>query len=72
MTPDIHQLLNLSEAERLLLAQDLWDSIITWMERQPVDPVQRPWIAARTAYADRLDAEWFGYDDVVTSRQRDA
>ena len=54
-----------SAAERILLAQDLWDSVIGVAEPSALLPSELQWLRHRVDYADRLDAEWFVWDDIL-------
>jgi putative addiction module component (TIGR02574 family) len=47
----------LSIEERLALAQQLWDSVATDLERQPLTPAQRAELERRVAAADANPAD---------------
>ena len=55
MTIDLDEL---SAAERILLVQELWDSVVSDAESLPLTLEERRWVDERVGYADRLDAEW--------------
>jgi putative addiction module component (TIGR02574 family) len=47
----------LSIEDRLALAQELWDSVVTDLEREPLTPAQRAELERRVAAADANPAE---------------
>jgi putative addiction module component (TIGR02574 family) len=65
MTHNNLDLDSLSCAERLLLVQALWDSLVEVAEPIPLNEAELRWLEDRIAYADRLDAEWFSFDQLV-------
>lgn len=72
--PYIHDYTALSVPERIVLAQDLWDSVIGEAETLPLNPSEAQWLKQRITYADRLDAEWFGLQEILAgihSRRQD-
>ncbi len=59
--PDIS---HLSPAERILLAQALWDSLLPSQESQPLTPAQQQEIERRLAAAERGEISYSSWEDV--------
>lgn len=54
----------LSIKERLALAEQLWDSVATYLERQPLTDAQRAELERRIAAADANPAEGVAWEVV--------
>lgn len=63
-----NDLAHLSMSERILLVQELWDSVLEQAETMPITPSESRWLEERVSYADRLDAEWFSFDQILAAR----
>jgi putative addiction module component (TIGR02574 family) len=59
--PDIS---HLTPAERILLVQTLWDSLVPIQEREPLTPAQQQEIERRLAAADRGEMSYSSWEDV--------
>lgn len=59
---------SLGQAERILLVQDLWNSVLDSAESLPLNPAEHHWLGERVAYAQRLDAEWFSFEQITAAR----
>jgi hypothetical protein len=72
-TPSIEQLdlASLSTAERLLLAQELWDSVVGDVDAFPMTAEERRWIEQRVANAREPDTRWHTVADVLAFARRD-
>jgi putative addiction module component (TIGR02574 family) len=55
---------SLTPAERILLVQELWDSLAPAQESQPLTPAQLQEIKRRLAAADRGEITYSSWDDV--------
>lgn len=62
---------SLSTAERLLLAQDLWDSVVADADAFPMTDEERRWIERRAAEARNPDTTWHTTEDVLAFARRD-
>lgn len=54
----------LSAAERILLAEDLWDSVATEQDAPALTPTQREELQRRLAAADRGEMTYASWQDV--------
>ena len=54
----------LSPAERILLAEDLWDSLATEQHAPPLTPQQQEELQRRLAAADRGEITYASWPDV--------
>jgi putative addiction module component (TIGR02574 family) len=54
----------LTPAERILLVQELWDSLAPAQESQPLTPAQQQEIERRLAAADRGEITYSSWEDV--------
>ncbi len=55
---------HLTPAERILLVQELWDSLAPGQESQPLAPAQQQEIERRLAAADRGEITYASWEDV--------
>ena len=65
------ELLELSAAERILLAEDLWDSVATTPENVPVTDAQRRELDGRLAAQERdprAGADWEAVKGRISKR----
>jgi putative addiction module component (TIGR02574 family) len=63
MTDEI-DITRLSPAERILLAEDLWDSLAAGQEPPPLTPAQFEELERRLAAADRGEMSYSSWDDI--------
>jgi len=63
MTTDI-DITRLTRAERILLVQELWDSLAPSQASQPLTPVQQQELERRLASADRGEVSYSSWEDV--------
>jgi putative addiction module component (TIGR02574 family) len=54
----------LSAAERILLAEDLWDSVAAEQNAPPLSPAQTDELQHRTAAADRGETTYSSWSEV--------
>jgi putative addiction module component (TIGR02574 family) len=55
---------HLTAAERILLAEDLWDSVTAEQEAPPLNPAQQEELQRRLAAADRGEVTYSSWLDV--------
>ena len=63
MKPEI-DISQLSPAERILLAEDLWDSVTAEQDAPPLTPEQQQELERRLAAADRGEMAYSTWDEV--------
>ncbi len=63
MKPDI-DIFNLTPAERILLAEDLWDSVVAGQDAPPLSPDLQAELQRRLDAADRGEAKYSTWEDV--------
>lgn len=63
MKPDI-DISNLTPAERILLAEDLWDSVVAEQNAPPLLPELQAELQRRLDAADRGEATYSTWEDV--------
>lgn len=64
-------LASLSTAERLLLAQELWDSVVADADAFPMTDEERGWIRRRVDHARDQGTNWHPLADVLAFARRD-
>jgi putative addiction module component (TIGR02574 family) len=55
---------HLSPADRILLAEDLWDSVTVQQDAPPLSPAQKEELRSRIAAADRGETTYSSWQEV--------